>query len=142
MPNPRRTAEHDGDGHPDKFCDQIADRILDEALALCGDNFDARRRTRIAIECLAKDNFLMVTGETKWSKQIRAELDVIELAREVWQRIGYSNNPEEMTVVDHIRAQSPHIAHGGGSGTDHDPAGDQGVMVGYATNETAEFLPK
>lgn len=131
-----RTAEHVGDGHPDKFCDQVADAILDRTLALCPS--EALSAVRLAIECLAKDNLLIVTGEVKWTDEIRLGLDVVELAREVWRKIGYSTDGEELTVVNHIRAQSPHIAQG----VDTGGAGDQGIMVGYATDETPEMMPK
>ncbi len=131
-----RTAEHVGDGHPDKFCDQVADAIVDKSLELCPP--EARKSIRNAIECLAKDNLLIVTGEVKWTDEIRQGLDVKEIARDVWRKIGYSTCGEELTVMDHIQAQSAHIA----MGVDTGGAGDQGVMVGYATDETAEMMPK
>ena len=131
-----RTAEHVGDGHPDKFCDQVADAILDRTLELCPE--EALPAVRTAIECLAKDNLLIVSGEVKWTDEIKLGMDVAEIARGVWKKIGYSETGEELTVVDHIRAQSPHIAQG----VDTGGAGDQGIMVGYATDETPEMMPK
>jgi S-adenosylmethionine synthetase len=133
-----RTAEHVSEGHPDKFCDQVADRILDEVLDLTGDNAAERDSVRTAIECLAKDNLLIVSGEVKLPDHIRGRLRVVDLAREVWQKIGYGTNPEELTVLDHVRSQTADIAQG----VDTGGAGDQGIMVGYATDETREFLPR
>jgi len=132
-----RTAEHVGDGHPDKFCDQIADAILDRTLEYC-ESEAALPAVRCAIECLAKDNLLIVSGEVKWTDAIRNRIDLTELAQDVWRKIGYSSTGEELTVINHIRAQSPHIAQG----VDTGGAGDQGIMVGYATDETPEMLPK
>ncbi|MEM6456318.1 MAG: methionine adenosyltransferase [Acidobacteriota bacterium] len=135
-----RTAEHVAAGHPDKFCDQVADRVLDRVLELAGRDAEARRNVRTAIECLAKDNLLIVSGEVKITDAVRAQLDVVGLAREVWTDIGYGTDPEVLTVVDHIRAQSPDIA----AGTDDDVggAGDQGIMVGYATRENDAMMPQ
>lgn len=137
-----RTAEHVSGGHPDKFCDQVGDRILDEALHLAGDDDNVRECLRTAIECLAKDNLLIVSGEANLTEEIRAQLNVSSLAREVWKQIGYGTNMEELTVIDHIRNQSPDIAKGEGSGVDAGGAGDQGIMVGYATSETEEMMPQ
>jgi S-adenosylmethionine synthetase len=134
----RSTAEHVSEGHPDKFCDQVADRILDEVLFLTGDNQAERDSVRTAIECLAKDNLLVVSGEVKLPVHIKGRLSVVELAREVWKKIGYGTNAEELTVLDHIRSQTAEIARG----VDPGGAGDQGIMVGYASDETREFLPR
>lgn len=144
-----RTAEHVSAGHPDKFCDQVADRILDEVLTLAAlEGEGALAGVRTAIECLAKDNLLIVSGEVKLTDAIRSKLDVVELGREVWKGIGYGEDGEQLTVINHIRSQSADIAEGGASGprsesagTDDGGAGDQGIMVGYATRETAEGMP-
>jgi S-adenosylmethionine synthetase len=130
-----RTAEMVTDGHPDKFCDQVADAILDEALK-------QDRNTRAGIECLAKDKLLIVSGELS----TRAELDIEEIARHVWGSVVGYGPGEDLTVISHLKLQSPDIARGGdgnhADGVDSGGAGDQGVMVGYATNETFEMLPK
>src|SRR5437016_3703261 len=91
------TAEHVSDGHPDKFCDQVGDMVLDKALGLAGDE-NTRKSVRTAIECLAKDNWLIISGEANLPGDIRTRLDVPEIGREVWRRVGYGDNGHELTV--------------------------------------------
>lgn len=128
------TAEFVSEGHPDKFCDQVADRILDKALELS--NSSEKQLIRTAIECLVKDNLLIVSGEVNIPPHIYAKLDVTSLAHQVWKDVGYGDNKEMLTVINHIREQSPEIAGSDGKGTNFGGAGDQGIMVGYATDET------
>jgi S-adenosylmethionine synthetase len=157
-----RTAEHVSLGHPDKFCDQVADSILDEVLRLTAPyGEESLKAARTAIECLAKDRLLVISGEVNLLDQVRAQLDVDKVARKVWEAVGYGDR-SQLTVLDHVQKQSPDIAEGGdeddddagaecgGPGAasdetrpvDEGGAGDQGVMVGYATDETEEFMPR
>jgi S-adenosylmethionine synthetase len=144
-----RTAEHVSEGHPDKFCDQVADRILDQVYILAGKDQEVRKKMRTAIECLAKDNLLAISGEIRLTPEVSEKLDVTALAKEVWARIGYGDS-SNLTVINHIQTQSAEISgeafepenNDALSGADQGGAGDQGIMVGYATNETTDFLPQ
>lgn len=142
-----RTAEHVCEGHPDKLCDQIADRILDEAYSLAARDGSAadiarhRALCRTAIEVLAKGRLIVVSGETRLPEEVRGNLDVGGLVREVYRRVGYEEEVDRLEIVDHIQPQAIEIGQLVDAETGVN-AGDQGIMVGYATDETPEFMPR
>ncbi|HAM95474.1 TPA: methionine adenosyltransferase, partial [Candidatus Azambacteria bacterium] len=111
-------------GHPDKICDQISDAILDECLKQ--DPF-----SRVAVETFGSHGLLVIGGEITSN----AKVDFEKIARQVYRDIGHK---DELKVVVNVAAQSPDIA----LGVDTGGAGDQGIMYGYADDETVEFLPK
>lgn len=121
-----RTAEMVTKGHPDKACDQVADAILDAALR-------QDPTSRVAIEGIVKDDMLILSGEMT----TRADLNVEAIARRVWQDAIRYGPGERLKVTNHIGLQSSDIAQG----VDTGGAGDQGIMVGYATTETPDFMP-
>lgn len=133
------TSESVSEGHPDKVCDRIADSILDACLSL-----DENART--AIEVLAVGNRIVIAGEITLKDGL--SVDYEKIARDTVRYIGYTDeksgiDPDTMNVETYIRKQSPDIAMGVDSSFDSQSlgAGDQGIMFGYATDETENLMP-
>lgn len=130
MPTNTFTSESVCAGHPDKICDQVSDAILDACL-------EQDPNSRVAVETLVTTNQLILAGEITTI----AKVDFETIARQEIQRLGYTEPGLDFNtncaIANYLHQQSPEIA----VGVDNDGAGDQGMMFGFACNQTDQYMP-